>query len=108
MGLGMRSGDVTAAVADRWVDAWTTGDLEGVQGMLATHVTIEGNLGLSPETPALLEEIRILAAAVEEVRVLSIRLPDAPADRGHPARGVPRRARRTDRRNPLGLRPHGS
>ena len=72
MGLGMRSSDVTAAVAQRWIEAWTSGDLDTVRRLIAEHVTIEGNLGSPADLPTLLETIRVLAAASVEVPVLSM------------------------------------
>jgi hypothetical protein len=68
----MRSSDVTASMANRWVTAWTGGRLAEVAAMLAAEVTVEHNLELPAERTRFIDSIRCLANAIEEAPVLSL------------------------------------
>jgi hypothetical protein len=72
----MRSSDLAASVARRWVDAWTTGDLTAVGAMLRAEVTIECNLGWPPQRAAFLDVVGRLAAQLDDTTVLSLTTTD--------------------------------
>ncbi|MBT8228229.1 MAG: nuclear transport factor 2 family protein [Dactylosporangium sp.] len=75
----MRSSDITASVAHRWVEAWTSGDRDRVDAILGDRVTIEHNLGLPVERVVLLDTIQALATALGEAEVLSLTATDSRA-----------------------------
>ena len=72
----MRSSDLAATVARRWVDAWTSGDRPAADTMLAGAVGIECNLGWSAERATFLDVMGQLAAAIDDAVVLSLTTTD--------------------------------
>ncbi len=76
MHVGGRSSDKAAALARRWVDSWTRGDLDEVRAMLAEDATIECNLGWPAEREVLLDTVRRLSAALDGTMILSVTATD--------------------------------
>lgn len=79
MDLGSRSSDRTAALARRWVDSWTRGDVEEVRAALTDDATIECNLGWPATIDALLETVRRLSTQLDGTMILSVTSTDSRA-----------------------------
>lgn len=68
----MRSSDLVARLARRWIEAWSGGDEEAVRTLLAGDVSAESNLSRHADDEHLLATLRVLAAATDRVEVLSL------------------------------------
>lgn len=68
----MRSSDLVARLARRWIEAWSTGDQEAARSLLAGDVATESNLSQHADDQHLLATLWVLAAAAAKVEVLSL------------------------------------